>query len=281
MKATDNFTLSNGVTIPCIGFGTWQIESNIAAQCVKTAIETGYRHIDTAAIYKNEVAVGKGIAESGVARKDLFVTSKVWNSERGYKKTLAAFNKTLSDLGLEYLDLYLIHWPATQKRTSEWQKLNSDTWRAFEKLYKDGRIRAIGVSNFLSHHLTPLIENAQIIPMVNQLEFHPGYMQAEAVETSRKNKMLVQAWSPLGTGKMLDNPTLMEIAKKYQKSVAQICIRWCLQNETLPLPKSTNAGRIKENLNVFDFEISKADMETINAMPYFGGSGLHPDEIKF
>lgn len=276
------FKLSNGYEIPQVGFGTWQTPNGeTAMQAVKTALQCGYRHIDTAAIYGNEKSVGEGIRKSGVCREDLFVTSKVQNTERGYEKTLAAFDKTLADLGLEYLDLYLIHWPANEKQFENWQEINKDTWRAMETLYLEGKIKSIGVSNFLVHHLEPLLAVAKIEPMINQIEFHPGQMQLNTVEFCKRNQILVEAWSPLGTGRMLSNSTLMAIAEKYQKSVAQLCIRWCLQNEVLPLPKSVTPSRIEENTEVFDFVLSVEDMKIINDMKYCGGSGLNPDEVEF
>lgn len=219
----DTFKLSNGVEIPCIGFGTWQTpDGKTAVESVKTALEIGYRHIDTAAIYGNEKSIGVGIADSGVPRNELFITSKLWNSEYGYDKTLRAFEKTVTDLGLDYLDLYLIHWPAIGE---EGTHLNSETWRAFEKLYKDKRIKAIGVSNFKTHHLEALLEKADVVPMVNQIEFHPGQMQQDTTEFCSRHNILIEAWSPLGTGRMLTDPTLKEIADQYKKSVAQLCIR--------------------------------------------------------
>lgn len=281
MNLTDTFTFSNGYGIPCVGFGTWQSpDGETAAMAVKEAIKAGYRHIDTAAAYGNETSVGKGIKDSGVERKNLFITSKVWNTERGYNKTIAAFEKTLSDLQTDYLDLYLIHWPAAAKQFADWEQQNKDTWRAMTELYKAGRVKAIGVSNFLPHHLKALMET-EVPPMVNQIEFHPGQMQEEVVSFCREHGMLLEAWSPLGTGRMLQNPRLMEIAGKYGKTTAQLCIRWCLQNGVIPLPKSVTPSRIAENALVFDFVISQEDMADINSLPYCGGSGLNPDQIDF
>ncbi|MDR1098827.1 MAG: aldo/keto reductase, partial [Tannerella sp.] len=275
----DTFELSNGTGIPCIGFGTWQTpDGAVAAESVRLAIETGYRHIDTAAVYGNEKSVGRGIAEAGIAGTELFVTSKLWNTEKGYDRTLRAFDKTMSNLGLDCLDLYLIHWPAIGH---DGPAYNRETWRAFEKLYREKRIRAIGVSNFKPHHLESLMETAEIAPMVNQIEFHPGQMQQETLIFCNKHRILVEAWSPLGTGRMLTNPQLIELAAHYGKSAAQLCIRWCLQNNILPLPKSVTPSRIRENAEVFDFEISREDLDTIRSMPYFGGSGLDPDNRNF
>lgn len=277
----ENMKLNNGYMIPEIGYGTWQSpDSEVTVNGVKAAITCGYRHIDTAAAYKNEESVGEGIKESGIARKDLFVTSKVWNTQRGYEKTIAAFEKTLSDLDLDYLDLYLIHWPASKKDYENWEEINLETWRAMTDLYKAGKIKAIGVSNFKPHHLEALMKT-EVKPMVNQIEFHPGFMQEETVKYCRDNGILVEAWSPLGTGRMLTNPDLQEIASHYGKSVAQICIRWCIQHDVLPLPKSVTPSRIEENSNVFDFEISAEDMQRIDALENFGGSGLDPDEVDF
>lgn len=277
----DGFVLNNGVKIPCVGFGTWQTpDGETAVAAVREALGTGYRHIDTAAAYGNEVSIGEGIRASGLARNEVFVTSKLWNAERGYDKTMAAFEKTVSDLGLDYLDLYLIHWPAAANQFENWQDINLSTWKAMTELYKAGRIRAIGVSNFLPHHLQALMES-EVQPMVNQIEFHPGQMQEETLQYCKEHGILVEAWSPLGTGRMLNNETLKTIADKYGKSAAQLCIRWCLQNGVLPLPKSVTPSRIRENAAVFDFEITAEDMSAINSMAYCGGSGLHPDEIDF
>ena len=277
----DTFHLNNGYEIPCVGFGTWQTpDGETAVMAVSEAIRVGYRHIDTAACYGNEVGVGQGIKKSGIEREKLFVTSKVWNTERGYEKTIAAFEKTLSDLGLDYLDLYLIHWPASSSQYDNWEEINLETWKAMTELYEAGRIKSIGVSNFMPHHLEALMKT-EVPPMVNQVEYHPGLTQAETVDYCKKHGILVEAWSPLGTGRMLNNEMLKSIAAKYEKSVAQLCIRWCLQNRVLPLPKSITPSRIMENTDVFDFEIMAEDMRSINDMPYFGGSGLHPDKVDF
>ena len=280
-KVTDSFVLSNGVSIPCLGFGTWQSPPDEAASSVRHALLSGYRHIDTAAQYGNEPDVGRGIRESGVPREDIFLTTKLWNDERGYETTLAAFERSLKNLGTDYIDLYLIHWPATPHRFENWQELNIGTWCAFEKLYKEGRIRSIGISNFMPHHLKPLLDECEIVPMVNQIEIHPGMLQPETVKASKEQGMLIEAWSPLGTGRMLKNETLMQIASKYGVSTAQLCLRYVLQHGYLPLAKSVTPSRIEENMKIFDFEISEEDMAFIDAMPYFGGSGFDPDKVNF
>lgn len=282
MKKEENgFILNNGVRIPDIGYGTWQTpDGPVATNSVKCAIRAGYRHIDGAAVYGNEKSVGLGIRESAVPRQELFVTSKLWNTERGYESTLNAFRKTLDDLGADYLDLYLIHWPASSHQFPDWEQINLDTWRAMTELYRAGKVRAIGVSNFMPHHLNALLK-CDVAPMVNQIEYHPGMMQEETVSYCKANGIQAEAWSPLGTGRVLSNKTLGEIAGHYGVSVAQLCIRWCLQNEVLPLPKSTTPSRIEQNLDVRGFEISREDMERINEMEYFGGSGLHPDKVDF
>ncbi len=282
MNLKSTYTLNNGLEIPRVGFGTWQTpDGQVAVDSVLAALEVGYRHIDTAAAYNNESGVGEALRQSSLPREEVFVTTKLWNSERGYEKTLAAFEVSMEKLGLEYLDLYLIHWPAAKGEPQEWQKTNADTWRAFEELYEQGRIKSIGVSNFMPHHLKPLMESAKIMPMVNQIEFHPGLLQEETAEFCKANDILVQAWSPLGSGRLLENKDLKSIAAKYGKSTAQVCIRWCLQHGSLPLPKSVTPARIKENADVFDFELGAQDMALIDAMPNVGGSGLHPDKVEF
>lgn len=278
----DTYTLANDVQIPCIGFGTWQTpDGETAINSVKAALKAGYRHIDTAACYGNEASVGQAIKESGVPREEIFVTSKVWNTERGYEKTLAAFETTMAKLDLDYVDLYLIHWPAAANQFENWKEINAQTWRALEELYIKGKVKAIGVSNFLPHHLEALLEGAKVVPMVNQIEYHPGFMQAESVAFCKAHNILVEAWSPLGTGNVLNNETLIMMAQKYSKTVAQICIRWVLQHGLLPLPKSITESRIIENTEVFDFEIKDEDMAIIDAIPFCGGAGINPDAINF
>lgn len=276
-----NFTLRNGADIPSLGFGTWLIENGESAvKIVLQALECGYRHIDTAAAYGNEESVGKAVKESGIDRSEIFVTSKVWNTERGYDKTLAAFDRTMEKLGLDYLDLYLVHWPCNVGSREDWAKVNSETWRALERLYADKRVKAIGVSNFKVHHLDELLKNCSVVPMVNQIEFHPGFMQKEILSLCRKNNILVEAWSPLGRGRIEGSELVRELSEKYGKSIAQICIRWCLQNGVLPLPKTVNTARMKENADVFGFEISDTDMDKINSMEQFGWSGHDPDTFE-
>ena len=280
-KLTDTFTLTGGVKIPVIGFGTWQAQNGeIATAAVSAALKAGYRHIDTAAIYRNEESVGKAIRESGIAREEIFVTTKLWNKCRTYELAYEAFERSISKLGLDYVDLYLIHWPASPAQYENFEQMNLDTWRAMTELYKAGRIKAIGVSNFMPHHLAALMKT-EVAPMVNQIELHPGYTQKETVDFCRANGIAIEAWSPLGSGRVLSDGRLKKIADGYGKSVAQLCVRWCLQNGFIPLPKSVTESRIIENANVFDFEISDADMDFINSMPDFAESGFHPDKADF
>lgn len=271
----DTVKLNNGNYIPSIGFGTSLIEGDECIKVIKTAIESGYRHIDTAAAYKNEIEIGKAIKMSNIKREELFITSKVWKDSMGYEKTLKSFDNTLKNLNLEYVDLFLIHWPNNNDK-----KLNVETWKALEKIYKEGRAKSIGVSNFLKKHLEIILDNSDIVPAVNQIEFHPGLVRKETIEFCKKKNIVIEAWAPLGKGKMLNNEILINMAQKYNKSVAQCCLKWCLQNEVIPLPKSGNKERMKQNLNLYDFEISKEDMNIINNMEFFAGSDMDPNTFN-
>ncbi len=266
--------LKNGVDIPEIGFGTSLIEGEECVLNIKQALQVGYRHIDTASVYKNEEYIGKAIRESNIPREEIFITSKVWKDSMGYDNTIKSFNNTLNKLKLDYIDLFLIHWPKNNDKN-----LNIETWKALETLYNQKKVKAIGVSNFLKHHLEVILYNCQIAPMVDQIEFHPGLTRKETVEFCKEKRIIVEAWAPLGKGSMLKNDDLIKIASKYNKSVAQLCIRWCLQNEVIPLPKSTNLNRMIENRDVFDFTISEEDMSFINNMQFFAGSTMDPNEF--
>lgn len=277
-----NIGLSNGVEMPCIGFGTYKVsEGHSGLDVVRDALAVGYRLLDTAAMYDNEEEVGRAIRESGIDREEIFVTSKVANKDRGFDSTLKAFDRSLNLLGLDYLDLYLIHWPASGKRFRDWRKINSDTWRALERLLDEGRVRAIGVSNFFPEHLDALKEEAEVLPMVDQVEIHPGCAQEGVLDWCARNNVVVEAWSPLGRRRLFDEPLLLELGAKYKKSVAQICLRWEVQKGVVPLPKTVNQDRMHSNLEIFDFSLSEEDMLKIDSMPATGESGLMPDTIDF
>ncbi|MGG0247656.1 aldo/keto reductase [Peribacillus frigoritolerans] len=270
----ETITLHNGVKMPQLGFGVFKVKNgNETVESVKKAVEVGYRAIDTAAIYENEEGVGQAIRECGVPREELFITSKVWNTEQGYDKTLKAFEDSLKRLGLEYLDLYLIHWPGKDKYL--------ETWRALEKLYKDGKVKSIGVSNFHIHHLENLLANSEVKPVVNQIELHPLLTQVEIRDYCAKHEIKVESWSPLGRGNLLEEPTINHIAKKHGKSPAQVLIRWHLQHDLVVIPKSITPSRIKENAQVFDFSLSLNEMNQIDALNKNERFGSNPDELLF
>jgi len=270
---SDTTVLNNGVKMPWFGLGTWKMfDLDEAAKSVKTAIMAGYRMIDTAAGYRNEEGVARGIRESGVPREEIFITTKVQNSDQGYESTLRAFEESRKKLGVEYVDLYLVHWPVKGKYI--------DTWKAVEKLYRDGYIRAAGVSNFQIHHLKDLFNHSDLVPAVNQVEYHPHLTQVELKAFCKEHGIQLEAWSPLLQGN-LDIPLLKELGEKYGKTPAQIVLRWDLQNEVVTIPKSTNENRIKENANIFDFEISEEDMKKISALNLNKRYGPDPDNFDF
>ena len=269
--------LNDGQSIPSIGFGTYKATEEEAIAAIKFAVEKGYRLFDTAAKYENEEVVGAGIRQCGVAREALYITTKVWREELGYESTVKAFEKSLQLLQLEYIDLYLIHWPANARNYTDWQKANADTWRAMEELQRQGKIRSIGVSNFFPHHLDALLQTATVVPAINQIEFHPGYRQPGVANYCRQHNIVVEAWSPLARGRVADNALLQQLAARYNKSVSQICLRWILEHGAIPIPKSTTAERIEENINVFDFNLTQEEVRQINDLPQTGFSGESPD----
>lgn len=282
MTLTTTYSLTNGVKIPVVGFGTWQTpDGDVAVESVKAALAAGYRHIDTAQGYKNEESVGKAIKESGVPREEIFLTTKLWNSNHSYELVMKSFQESLDKLGTDYLDLFLIHWPNPEAFRDNWQAANAETWRAMEELYTAGKIRAIGVSNFRPHHLEELKKTANIFPMVNQIFLAPGELQPEVVKYGEDHDMILEAYSPLGTGKIFTVPEMQALAEKHGKSIAQIALRWSLQHGFLPLPKSVHAERIEENAEIFDFELSEEDMQTIDALDGVVGKAKDPDTATF
>lgn len=265
-------TLHNGVKMPVLGLGVWRLDDKEAEAVVKYAFDAGYRSVDTAAAYGNEAGVGNAVSGSNVPREELFITTKVWNQDQGYDSTLRAFDLSMKKLKLEVLDLYLIHWPVKGKY--------KDTWRAMERLYEEGRIRAIGVSNFHKHHLENLMKDANIVPMVNQVEFHPLLNQEELRRFCKENRIQFEAWSPLMQGR-LDLPLLIQFGEKYGKSPAQIVLRWDLQHDVVTIPKSSNKNRIVENTGIFDFELSEEDMQAIDSLNENRRLGADPDNFNF
>ena len=272
----DSVTLANGVQMPRVGLGTWQsAEGTEVEQSVRWALEIGYRHVDTAAIYGNERGVGRALRDSGVPRGEVFVTTKVWNDDqrKGHDAVLRAFDESLRRLGMDYVDLYLVHWPVKGKY--------KEAWRALEKIYAGGRAKAIGVSNFLVHHLDDVVNGAQVVPMVNQVEFHPRLLQRDLMDACRRHNVVQEAWSPLMKGKVAHIPQLQELAGKYGKTVAQVVLRWNLQHGIVTIPKSVRRERLEENADLFEFELSADDLAKIDALDRGERVGADPDNFPF
>ncbi|WP_406423202.1 aldo/keto reductase [Streptomyces sp. NBC_00873] len=275
MSQVPSLTLNNGVEMPQLGFGVWQVPDDKAAKAVATAIESGYRSIDTAAIYGNEEGTGKAVAASGVPREELFVTTKLWNGDQGYESTMRAFDASLDKLGLDYVDLYLIHWPVPAKDAYV------DTYKAFEKIYADGRAKAIGVSNFLPEHLERLLDETSVVPVINQIELHPQLQQAESRAFHARHGIATEAWSPLGQGKgLLEVPTVIAIAQKHGRTPAQAVLRWHLQTGNVVIPKSVTPSRIAENIDVFGFELDADDLAAFAALDEGKRLGPNPGEFN-
>jgi 2,5-diketo-D-gluconate reductase A len=276
MPNVPNVKFNNGVEIPQLGFGVWQVPDDEATPAIRTAIEVGYRHIDTAAIYGNEAGTGRAIAESGVPREELFVTTKLWNSNQGYDSTLRAFDESVEKLGLDYVDLYLVHWPAPKRDSFV------ETWKAFQTLYGDGRVRSIGVSNFLPEHLTRLLEETDVVPAINQVELHPYLQQRELRTFHEEHGIATEAWSPLASGGagLLDDPAIAKVAAAHGRTPAQVILRWHTQVGNVVIPKSVTPSRITENFEIFDFELSGDDLATIGTLDRDGRVGGHPYDVN-
>lgn len=277
----DSFVLSNGISLPRIGFGTWRLaDGEVVYEAVRKAVHVGYRLFDTATIYDNEKGVGRALLDCGLPRDAYFVTSKVWNTERGYDTTLRACEESLKRLQMDYLDLYLIHWPASSSRFDDWERINLETWRAMTRLYHEGVLRSIGVSNFLPHHLHALLKT-EVAPMVDQLEIHPGYPQLETVRFCQEHGILAEAWSPLGAGGILKHAGLAHIAAEKGRTVAEICLQWNLQHGILSLPRTTHEDRMGANLRLNEFLLTEEEMRAIDCLEPQEWSGKHPDTLPF
>jgi diketogulonate reductase-like aldo/keto reductase len=272
--------LNNGTEIPEIGFGTWQTTESVV-NTVKTALDAGYRHIDTADIYGNEAEIGQALEESGIPRSELYITTKIWNSNRSSLGVKQSVENSLAKLKTNYIDLLLIHWPANEKQFDNWREINAETWKAMEEVYRSGVVKTIGVSNFMISHLESLLESAEVIPAVNQIEFHPGYTQQETVDYCKEEGIVIEAWSPIGSGRLLKDETLNSMAEKYGVPPAILCIQFCLQCGVVVLPKSENPENIKSNLHFERFKIDEEYLKKLKNLEESGFSGLNPENVDF
>ncbi|HJC43695.1 MAG TPA: aldo/keto reductase [Candidatus Mediterraneibacter gallistercoris] len=280
LNKTEHYILNNGVEIPAIAFGTYKAADGKSADVIRAAIEAGYRYFDTASFYGTETYLAQAVRESGISRDEIFIASKLWKTEMGYENVKYAFERSLDKLNTDYLDLYLIHWPLPDPEYKDWKQLDKETWRAMEELYQAGKVRAIGLSNFLPHHIDNILEDCTVRPAVDQIEYHPGYSQEAAVQYCKERNILVQAWSPIGRQRVLEEPLVLELAGKYAVSPAQICLKFAVQRGIIPLPKSSSVERMKENLDLYSFEMEREDIWRLATMPQAGWSGEHPDRER-
>lgn len=275
-----HYILNNGVEIPAVAFGTYKAADGKSADVIRTAIEAGYRYFDTASFYGTETYLAEAVRESGIARDEIFIASKLWKTEMGYDNVKSAFRRTLDNLKTDYLDLYLIHWPLPEPGYKDWKQLDKETWKAMEELVREGKIRAIGLSNFLPHHIENILEDCTVRPAVDQIEYHPGYSQEAVVQYCKERDILVQAWSPIGRQRVLTEPLVQELGGKYGVSPAKICLKFAVQRGIIPLPKSSSMERMKENLDLWSFEMDEEDIWRLATMPQAGWSGEHPDRER-
>lgn len=280
LNKMEHYILNNGVEIPAVAFGTYKAADGKSADVIRTAIEAGYRYFDTASFYGTETYLAEAVRESGISRDEIFIASKLWKTEMGYDNVKKAFGRTLENLETDYLDLYLIHWPLPEPGYKEWKQLDKETWRAMEELYQEGKIRAIGLSNFLPHHIENILEDCTVRPAVDQIEYHPGYSQEAVVQYCKERDILVQAWSPIGRQRVLTEGLVQELAEKYGVSPARICLKFAVQRGIIPLPKSSSMERMKENLDLYSFEMEQEDIWRLATMPQAGWSGEHPDRER-
>lgn len=271
-----HFTLNNALSIPTIGFGTYKASRD----AMSLAIDAGYRYFDTAAFYGNEHDLGRAVAQSGIPREDFFIASKVWKTDMGYKAAHESFSRTLENLGTDYVDVFLIHWPRPDIESKNWRELDLETWRAMEKLHSQGKIRALGLSNFLPYHAENIINNSRVFPAVAQIEFHAGHTQAFALNYYREKNILVQAWSPIGRGRVLNDELITELAAKYGISPVQVCLAFCLSEGVMPLSKASSTERLRENLQAVNITLEREDIMRLENMPPIGWSGEHPDRVR-